>query len=622
MLTIKTLDTTFCLSLASTLIFVAQTAQADIYKWRDKSGVTQYSDSLPADAGAKNLHQETIKLLQAAQSNDFCSDVPTNKTAKPSISANFFGVGNIGLVSANNGANNGFGGIGFGAALGQKPAVNQARPIAISPINSAKPGATNASSNFFGQPTNNRPVANQYSPFGSSGFLNVGGRAITVFGRPINTAQTVKPKPKPTPTPTPTPTPSPSPTPTPTPTPATGNVFYIAINGDNNNPGTEALPWRNLNHAVYALKAGETVLVKNGTYQESLYINKSGIAGKPISYKAFPGHTPKIEINRKELEGILIQGASYINIEGFEVAYTAPGAEAAKGEQTDNGIDISNAGQVLPHHINIKNNNVHGFPGGGIFTVLADYVTFEGNTVWENALWAKWGNSGISMYQNVNFDQAAGYHMIIRGNTIYKNENKLPSFAIGSTTITDGNCIIIDDTRLTQKFLDNKTPYPVYKSNTLIENNICYDNGARGIHVYSSDNVLVRHNTLYKNQRTNSINDGELTAFDASNVRFVNNIVYTAPGKKANGSYNASNVVFERNLYFGAAEIPNKSATDIVADPLFTNPSINPTTANFSLKVGSPAVDAALAGQSPSIDITGKARPLGVVADIGAYESR
>lgn len=251
--------------------------------------------------------------------------------------------------------------------------------------------------------------------------------------------------------------------------------------------------------------------------------------------------------------------------------------------------------------------------------MLADYVTFEGNTIWENALWAKWGNSGISMYQNVDFDQKAGYHMVIRGNTLYKNENKLPSFAIGSTTITDGNCIIIDDLRHTQKFLDNKTPYPAYKANTLIENNICYDNGARGIHVYSSDNVLVRHNTLYKNQRTASINDGELSAYDASNVRFVNNIVFTAAGKRANGTGNATNIIFQRNVYFGTSDTPNKSANDIIGDPLFVSPSINPANANFQLRTSSPAIDATLTGQSPATDIAGKARPLGKAADIGAY---
>jgi parallel beta-helix repeat protein len=586
------------------LMFASGMAQAEIYKWRNANGVLQYSDTLPLANTSKQPRKVTISSLQAAsKKTDFCPDAFPKKVANPSNdTANF----------AEKTVNN---------ALTQSP-VN---PIAG--LWNQKPLANHRAA------LGGNVVANQFSTSKSSEFkttsvFNWGGKTVATlgnfFGRPIKVGQRPKPKPAPTPVPTPTPVPMPTPVPTPKPTlPApTGNVFYIAPNGDNNNPGTEALPWRNLNHAVYALKAGETVLVKNGTYLESLYINKSGSAGKPITYKAFPGHTPKIEINQKQLEGILIQGASYINVEGFEVAYTAPGAEAAKGEQTDNGIDISNAGQVLPHHINIKNNKVHGFPGGGIFTVLADYVTFEGNTVWENALWAKWGNSGISMYQNVEFDKAAGYHMIIRGNTLYKNENKLPSFAIGSTTITDGNCIIIDDLRHTQKFLDNKTPYPAYKPNTLIENNVCYDNGARGIHVYSSDNVLVRHNTLYKNQRTVSINDGELSAYDASNVRFVNNIVYAAAGKRANGAGNSSNVVFERNIYFGTSDIPNKSTNDITGDPLFVSPNVNPSVANFQLSAGSPAVNAALAGQSPAIDIAGKVRPQGKAGDIGAYESR
>ena len=567
-------------------VFVTNIAIADIYKWRDQSGVIKYSDSLPAyvlnPANAKKLHQDTINSLQAIQEEKYCNDLLGNQKINQTrtFSANFVGfAGNK------------------GAAWNQKPA-------AVTLVSSIVAGNKSLAKISTGV---SKPM--QYLPLSPTGFLNVGSKTVTVFGKPILIAKApIKPAPGQLPTPIPIQA-------------GTGNVFYIAPNGDNNNVGSEALPWRNLNHAVYALKAGETVLVKNGIYQESLYINKSGLPGKPITYKAYPGHKPKIEVNRKQLEGILIQGASYINVEGFEVVYTAPGAESAKGEQTDNGIDISNADLALPHHINIKNNNVHGFPGGGIFTVLADYVTFEGNTVWENALWAKWGNSGISMYQNVDFDQKTGYHMIIRGNTVYKNENKLPSYAIGSTTITDGNCIIIDDLRHTQKFLDNKTPYSAYKSNTLIENNICYDNGARGIHVYSSDNVLVRHNTLYKNQRTPSINDGELSAYDASNVRFVNNIVFAATGKKANGVGNASNIVFERNLYFSSASNPNKSTTDIVADPLFINASVNSAITNFRLKAGSPAIDAALTTQMPEMDISGKLRPLGAAADIGAFES-
>jgi parallel beta-helix repeat protein len=408
----------------------------------------------------------------------------------------------------------------------------------------------------------------------------------------------------------------------PAPTP-NGSVFYVAPNGKNENPGSEALPWLTINKAAQTLTPGQTVLVKNGTYAESIYINRSGAPGKPITFKAFPGAAPKIEVRTKDVGGITIQGASYINLDGFFLEYTAPGAAQANGEQIDDGIALNDGpGAVLTHHVNITNNKVRGFPGGGIGTVLTDYIRIEGNTVWENAFYSKYNNSGISLYQSVDFDAGKGFHNVIRGNTVFKNENRVPGTGIGNTTITDGNCIIIDDSRHTQSFLPNKTKYPAAKGGTLVENNICADNGARGVHVYSSDNVLARHNTLFQNQRTSTINDGELSAYDADNVQFVNNIVYARTGKKATGTGNATNIVFERNLYFGTTDIANKSSSDIVADPLFENASTDLNSANFRLKAGSPAIDAALAGQSPATDVGGKPRPQGKAADIGAWESR
>jgi parallel beta-helix repeat protein len=416
-----------------------------------------------------------------------------------------------------------------------------------------------------------------------------------------------------------------------TPTP-TGETFYIAPNGNNDNPGTEALPWETIHKAVGTLTAGQTVLVKDGTYYGGLYIQRSGEPGKPITFKAFPGAKPIIDANQAT-SGAYIEGASYINIDGFDIRDTTPGAELSNGERGESGIAITvntkGAQPVLSHHIMITNNKVNGFPGGGIGSGLADYITIEGNTISETALWSKFDGSAISLYQSVDFDQNAGFHNIIRGNMVFKNENKVPGTGIGNTVITDGNCIIIDDGRLTQKFLDDKTKYPAYKSLTLIENNICAGNGARGVAVYSSDNVLVRHNTFYKNLQTADIGNGErigggeMNAYAASNVRFVNNIVYAQEGLPANGIYDTTNIVFENNLYFGTTNIPNKSPSDIIGlDPMFTNPSTDLNLANFRLKSGSPAIDKALAGQSPATDVGGLARPQGVTSDLGAWEFR
>lgn len=419
---------------------------------------------------------------------------------------------------------------------------------------------------------------------------------------------------------------------------STGQTFYVAPSGSDGNPGSFALPWATINKAAQTMLPGQSVYVRDGTYT-GVYVNRSGTPGKPISFRAYPGAKPKIVITEINSPGFLLEGASYININGFDLDYKVPGVENANGKRWEGGITIKEnnygATPVRSHHVTVTNNRVHGFPGGGIGSGLADYVRIEGNTIWETALWSEYDTSAISLYQNVEADFLPGFHNVIRGNTVFKNENKVPGTGIGSTTITDGNCIIIDDSRLTQKFLEDKTKYPAYKSYTLIENNICAGNGGRGVHVFSSDNVLVRHNTLYKNLQTRDIGDGtrigggELTAIAASNVRFVNNIVYADVGVNATDTYTGDdpiykvkNVVFERNLYFGTTNIPNKSSSDSIGDPLFESAGVNFLTANFRLRAGSPAIDKALAGNSPVTDVGSKPRPLGLASDIGAWESR
>jgi hypothetical protein len=44
------------------------------------------------------------------------------------------------------------------------------------------------------------------------------------------------------------------------------NLFYIAKNGNDSNPGTEALPWLTLQKAADTLTAGQKVYVKEGVY--------------------------------------------------------------------------------------------------------------------------------------------------------------------------------------------------------------------------------------------------------------------------------------------------------------------------------------------------------------------
>ena len=65
-------------------------------------------------------------------------------------------------------------------------------------------------------------------------------------------------------------------------TPAgTSKTFFVAPDGDDSGLGTVNLPFKTIGHAIQTALPGDTVLLRSGTYRESLVINNSGTASKP-----------------------------------------------------------------------------------------------------------------------------------------------------------------------------------------------------------------------------------------------------------------------------------------------------------------------------------------------------
>ena len=76
--------------------------------------------------------------------------------------------------------------------------------------------------------------------------------------------------------------------------------------GDSNS-GTEASPWLTIGKAAATLKAGETVYIKAGIYNEAhLRIANSGTAGNPITLQAYPGH--EANFNGSTFSGVWLDG--------------------------------------------------------------------------------------------------------------------------------------------------------------------------------------------------------------------------------------------------------------------------------------------------------------------------
>jgi hypothetical protein len=63
----------------------------------------------------------------------------------------------------------------------------------------------------------------------------------------------------------------------------TGATYYVAVNGNDNWPGTEVFPWATLQYAVNQAGAGDTIIVQPGTYYQQCSITRSGTQGHPIT---------------------------------------------------------------------------------------------------------------------------------------------------------------------------------------------------------------------------------------------------------------------------------------------------------------------------------------------------
>lgn len=403
--------------------------------------------------------------------------------------------------------------------------------------------------------------------------------------------------------------------------------FVSANSGSDINIGlVQTSAFRTLQKAASVTSPGDTVLIMNGIYSSTsgplLTINRSGSDGKYITYKAMKNNTPKLTAGGNVWDAIIIDAAFIVfeglDLEGDNANLTLAGAQASYQQSratpavfnanfNTNCISIGKSNPA--HHILIKNCKVHDFPAGGVGIGNADYITVEGNTVYNNSWYTMYATSGISILGPKPIDAVTGYKMIIRGNTVYGNKTQVfwrtPS---GNDRLSDGNGIIIDANNGTQGTT-------VYTGRTLIENNVSYNNGGSGIHTFQAGRVDIVNNTAYNNG--NVVGYAEIFAQQGVDVKIMNNIMYARTGGNCNA--NDASGTYNYNIYFNGPSF-RAGSNDRVINPQFISLSTNPTIANFSLQAGSPATNAGTQILFAAKDILGVARPKGGAVDIGAYE--
>ncbi len=334
--------------------------------------------------------------------------------------------------------------------------------------------------------------------------------------------------------------------PTVTVTPVLGEVYFVAINGEDTNAGSIDAPFRTFLQGVSMLKAGDVLYIRGGTYNEMLVVDVSGVAGKPITIRGYAEEDVVIDMRGQNISGVSLNG-DHIQLAELEVRGSDRACVMAKGNhQRVWGLTItdcvSSGIQLSGGHIDFFGNRVYG-------TVLRN----------ENGEGGSW-NSAVKVREG-------GHDLVIQGNEVFGNWGE-------GIAVTRGVRVVVRD-------------------------NVVYDNWGSNIYIDNSYDVLVERNFSYCTENAPLAQDGyPANAFaigeeeyedwgaQLARVTIINNI--GAFCKRGIGSWSAEvagggldTIIIVNNTFWGnrlhgigiyVNETPAKAQNTLIQNNIFQQP--------------------------------------------------
>ncbi len=404
------------------------------------------------------------------------------------------------------------------------------------------------------------------------------------------------------------------------------------------NPGTINLPWRTISYAFQTATAGDSVIIREGIYQEYLETSTDGntVSG-PIVFSSFPGESVIIDgtestsstgirilhdyirlygliIRNWASTGIWVQNSAFFEIHGCEV-YEVYYGIGISGNSHDfllknnelhhfslYGVDASPMGQDYCHSGHFVNcishtgrdpdQNVdgfalgHGLQYGFTFENCLAYNVYDGfdisasSTTLKNCESHHCGNTCYKLWA----------HKVELVNCIgYQGDISVVQLGwIGAPTKTTlRNCTFFDAGVYTIWQANSSDTLVIYNSIISGGDNIglCFENP-------SSANYYGNNNLFQNNNPDRAINVGWVEQFSISDI---NQGLWSS----YSGQDSQSIAVF--------------SPTDIFVNP--DKPDLHPKQQGAAFDNGNP-------DWAPGFDFHGFSRPIGAFPDIGAFESQ
>lgn len=395
--------------------------------------------------------------------------------------------------------------------------------------------------------------------------------------------------------------------------PALAATYYAATNGNDGVTCAAAsnisTPKRTVLGALGCLAAGDTLLIRGGTYPEQISSNTRTIPtgtswSAAVTIAGYPGETVILNPSAWEVLNLAADYLQYIVfkdlvIDGTNVAKTLGTATVSLGPNT--------------HHLRFERVEVKNSPGNGIIGG-GSYHEFIDLKVHDNGLWimtSGYGPGANGVYltpSNSVIDGGEYYNNLCYGvrfynsdplkygdNNVVKNakiHGNGHSVAFGGTSTcgSGGGGIVLGD------------------RNNAAYNNLVYGNywGLATTSELPVENAKFYNNTLYNNKYGISIQAGTV------NTEVKNNIIVFPGGGFGIGN-DAGSTVFSNNL----CSAPG-TGCGFSGDPGFADPASR----DFRLQAGSPAENAGvnLYAAGVTADFDGKPRPQSGAFELGAFE--
>lgn len=388
------------------------------------------------------------------------------------------------------------------------------------------------------------------------------------------------------------------------------NTFYVSTTGSNSATGSITNPWQTIEYGANLLQPGDTLLVRQGTYNGYFGISAAGQENNEIVISNYPneeviidGSSIATQPSQGQYHNMIGIGGDYTIFKGFIVQYAALRSI------------VTGADHVTFDSLTVRNGYATGITiYGGSYNTIKNCTIYDLFDYDNSATGGGGGNAdGISLNAGSGMPYPDIGYTVIKNNTIYNtSDDGIDTWSTRGNTIVNNIIYNTGFTNLGNGYT-GALGLPAGNGNgiklggggnsgyNIASNNISYNNRLAGFDGNSGQENKFYNNTAFNNPvgfrllRANYSIKNNIT-YNNSSAAFQFTDAYPTDSSNNSWELNITNPQF-------ASENPN--------DPMF-----------LKLSASSPAIDAGtdLISEGVTMDINGTPRPQGLAFDIGAFE--